>query len=124
VRVVVRAEFARSSDANDSDVAQRIIFRLHSGLGKLIGPVGFDVLLARSLVLAQRTHPVLAGITAGAGGTLAGLDEATRDAAALQEAAMAIVSHVIELLVVLIGEDLAMRLVRGVWPEAAEEEKR
>ncbi len=124
VRLVVRAEFARSGGAKDSDVAQRIMLRLHSELGKLIGPAGFDVLLARSLVLARRTHPVLAGISAGAGGTLAGLDDATRDAAALQEGAMAIVSHVIELLVVLIGEDLAMRLVRGVWPAAAEEEKK
>ena len=37
---------------------------------------------------------------------------------------MAIVAHFMELLAVLIGEDLAMRLLRDVWPAAAEEEER
>ncbi len=37
---------------------------------------------------------------------------------------MAIVAHFIELLVTLIGEDLAKGLVRNVWPEAVEEEER
>lgn len=52
VRLVVRVELARGGGAKDSDIAQRIISRLHPELGKLIGPAGFDVLLARSLVLA------------------------------------------------------------------------
>jgi len=123
VRAVVRAELARGGGAHDSVVAQRIMMRLHQELGKLIGPIGFDVLLARSIVLARRAHPVLAGITAGPGGALAGLDDAARDGIALQEGALAIVSHFTEFLVMLIGEDLAMRLVRDVWPAAEEEKK-
>jgi hypothetical protein len=123
VRAVVRVEIARGGGAHDLDVVQRILTRLHHELGKLLGPAGFDVLLARSLVLARRAHPVLAGITAGPGGVLAGLDDVARDGDALREGAVAIVSHFVELLVVLIGEDLAMRLV-DVWPAAAEEEKR
>jgi len=96
--------------------------RLHLELGGLIGAAGFDVLVARSLVLASRGHPVLAGISAGSGGTLLGL-EALGDRAAAEEAAISIVAHFIELLSVLIGEDLALRLVRNVWPAAAEEEE-
>ena len=96
---------------------------LSAQLGKLVGPTGFDVLLARALVLAQRTHPVLSGVTAGASGTLIGLDDPTRDRVALAKGGMSIVAHFIELLVALIGEDLAMRLVREAWPEAAEEEE-
>jgi hypothetical protein len=118
---IARAEVARGGGEHDFDVAQRIMMRIHQELGKLLGPAGVDVLLARSVVLARRAHPVLAGITAGPDGTLAGLDDAALDGVALQEGAMAIVSHFIELLVVLIGEDLAMRLVGDVWPAAVEE---
>ena len=97
--------------------------RLRQELGKLIGSAGFDVMLARSLVLARRTHPLLTGIMVVPGGTLTGFDQTARDPGALQESMAAVVSHFIELLVNLIGEDLAMRLVRDVWPAAAEEEK-
>ena len=124
VKTLVRAEVLRGGGVEDSGVAQRITMRLHKELGKLIGPAGVDVLLARSVVLARRAHPVLAGITAGPGGTLVGLDDAALGGAKLQEGAVAIVSHFIELLASLIREDLAMDLVRGVWPVAEEEEDR
>lgn len=104
-------------------MAQRIMLRFHDGLWKLIGSAGFDVLVARSLVLARKEHPILAGTSAGHGGALPGLDDAARDADALQRGAVAIVTHFIELLVTLIGEDLAMRLVRDVWPGLEEEEQ-
>ncbi len=120
---VVRAERARSG-GHGSDVVQRVMMRIHAELGKVLGPAGVDVLLARSVVLARRPRPVLAGITAGPGGTLAGLDAAGLPAAELQEGAEAIVAHFIELLVTLVGEDLTMGLVRNVWPEAVEEEER
>jgi hypothetical protein len=117
VQAVARAELARGDGADAADVAQRILTRLHQSLVKLIGSAGFDVLIARSLVLARRAHPALAGVTVGPGGRLTGVDDT---AMALQEGAMSVVSHFMELLVVLIGEDLAMRLVRNVWPAAAE----
>ena len=119
---VVRAEFARA--AHDFDVIQRIMTRLHQELGKLIGPAGFDVMLARSLVLTRRAHSLPTGITVGPGGTLTGFDQTGRDAGALQESIGAVVSHFIELLVNLIGEELAMHLLRDLWPAAAEEGKK
>ncbi len=119
----MRAELSRGGGEQDSGIAQRITMRLHKELRKLLGPAGIDVLLARSVVLARRTHPVLARITAGSGGTLTGLDNAALDGAELREGAMASVSHFIELLVSLIGEELAMDLVRGIWPAAAAEEE-
>jgi hypothetical protein len=124
VTAVVRFESARAGAAHDSEVIQRIMTRLHQELGKLIGSAGFDVMLARSLVLARRTHPLLTGIMVGPGSTLTGLDQPARDPDALQESMAAVVSHFIEILVNLIGEDLAMRLVRDVWPAAAEEQKK
>jgi hypothetical protein len=122
VRAVVRAEIARDGAGVDSHVAQRIMVRLHQELGKLIGAAGFDVLLARALVLARRARPSLAGIAAGPGGTLTGLADAGGDDGEQEEAATAIASHFIELLVTLIGEDLAMRLLRDMWPTATAEE--
>jgi hypothetical protein len=120
VKAVARAEQARGGGAENADVALRILSRLHQSLIKLIGSAGFDVLVARSLVLARRAHPALAGVTASPGGRLAGVDDAAGDPVARREATMAVVSHFMELLVVLIGEDLAMRLLRDVWPAAAE----
>jgi hypothetical protein len=100
------------------------MMRFHQELRKIIVAAGLDVLLVRALVLARRAHPLLAGITAGPGGTLGGLDDAARDAAAIQESAIAILSHFIELMVVLIGEDLAMGLVHDVWPAVEKDEKK
>jgi len=121
-RAVARAELAVGGGAHDSDVAQRIAMRLHKALGKLLGPAGIDVLLARSVALARRAHPVLAGVVAGSGGTLAGLDDAALQGPELEAGAAAIIAHLFELLVVLIGEDLAMGLIRSVWPAADKEE--
>lgn len=104
-------------------MAQRIMVGLHDGLWKLIGSAGFDVLVERSLVLARKDHPVLAGTNAGRGGALPGLEDAAGDPDARELGAVAIVTHFIELLVTLIGEDLAMRLVREVWPGLEEEEQ-
>jgi hypothetical protein len=114
VEAVFRAELAPGSRAHDGDVAQRTITRLRRELGKLIGLGGFDVLLRRSLVLARRAHPSLVAVSAAPEGVLAGLADAAHEGAA------SIVSHLIELLISLLGEDLAMRLMRDIWPAAEE----
>jgi hypothetical protein len=115
VKSIVSAELALGG-RDDSDVAQRIMTRLRTGLEKLVGTAGFDVLVARSLVLAKRTHPALAAVTVGPDGKLAGLDDVPRDGVGPEAGAMPIVAQFIELLVSLIGEDLALRLVRNLWP--------
>ncbi len=122
VRAVARAEGAHG-DAPVAEIAQRMLLRLHAELGKLIGSLAFDVLLRRALVLARRTHPVLANVTSGADAKLTGLDRAPGADDSLGDAALTIVSHFVELLVVLIGEDLAMRLVEDVWPAVMVDEE-
>jgi hypothetical protein len=123
VRAVVRTELARTGGARDCDAVQLVMVRLHKELERLIGRLGFDVMFGRSLLLARRAHPALAGITTGPGGTLAGLDGVAHDSVALDDGAIAIVSHFVELLATLIGEDLAMHLLRNVWPAVEKEEK-
>src|SRR5580704_15123278 len=56
---VVRAAMARGDDA------QGVTARLYESLANLVGPAGFDVLLARSLVLARRANPFLDNVVAG-----------------------------------------------------------
>lgn len=124
VRVIARAERAAGTGALDSHVVQRILTRLHRELGKLIGSAGFDVLLARSLVLARRAHPSFAEISAEPGGKLVGLDTGAADTAKLVDDRLLIVAYFIELLATLIGQDLALRLVRDLWTATAQEEQK
>jgi hypothetical protein len=93
----------------------RIAKVLHDRTGRVVGSGGFDVLFARSLVLARRRHPILASVSAAPGGLLS--DSAESDAAAMEPAIVAVFATFVELLSVLIGEDLALRLVRDAWPE-------
>jgi hypothetical protein len=126
VRAAAGAELARAAgtlDAQESDAAQLVMKRLYQQLAKLLGPAGFDALLARSLVLARRTYPALAGVSVASAGSLVGLGGSRDERVAQQPGALAVVAHFIELLVILVGEDLAMVLMRDIWPMAVEEEK-
>jgi hypothetical protein len=113
VKAVIRFELERGGEGH---VVQRVMLRFHDGLWKLIGPAGFDVLLARALVLARKDHPALVGVSAGLGGALSGLEAGPLADDALRAGATEIVSRFVELLAKLVGEELALRLVRDVWP--------
>jgi hypothetical protein len=123
VHAAAGAELELGGDEQGSAAAQRILLRLHHQLAELIGSAGFDVLLARSLALAQRAHPALARITAGPNGRLEGLPDFGREGARLDAEMLAIVCHFVELLVTLLGEDLAMRMIRDMWPAVADGER-
>ena len=123
VRTVADAELARGGGTSDSDAAQQIMKRLYDELATLLGPAGFDALVARSLMLARRVHPTLAGVSVASGGTLVGLGDPPGERVERAQGALAIVAHFIELLVVLVGADLTMVLMRDIWPLPAEEEK-
>jgi hypothetical protein len=123
LQAAARAQTAVAGERSPA-VTQRLLSRLREHLGKLIGPAGFDTLLARALVLAGRSHPTLTGITSGPGVKLevsSGLDLEGTD---FDEDALAIVAHLIELLVSLVGEDVAVRMLRDLWPVAPGDEAR
>ena len=79
----------------------------------------------------ERDMKKLIGVGVGPGGALTGQsDDLTRDRHASAQAAVAVVAYFIELLVVLIGEDLTMRLLHdlehasiGTAASAKEEEQ-
>ncbi len=123
VQAVARAQPALAGERG-SAVAQRILTRLHEHFVKLIGPVGFDTLLARALVLAGRSHPTLAAITAIPGGKLEVVSDLAPEGTRFDEDSLAIVSQLVELLANLVGEDVAMRMVSDLWPAASGDEAR
>lgn len=95
-----------------------VLTKAEAKLGRLIGPAGFDVLLARSLTLAARERPALANVSTSTGGRLEGLPETKHE---LEECTAALLSHLCELLMKFIGEDLATRVFRDVWPPATDD---
>ncbi len=118
---LVDAELARGASVWHATV------RLHASLAKMVGASGFDVLLARALLIAKKNHPILADFVAGPVGALTGkhdsandsANDSSRDHVANKQAAVAVVACFVELLVVLIGEDLTMRLLHDVWQGAS-----
>ncbi len=97
--------------------------RLQSHLVLLLGSAGVAALLMRALHLAQREQPLLAEVTVAGGPTacFAHLTESlagsTDEEASLVTATL--LTHIFDLLVMLLGEDLGMSPIRKLWPHAA-----
>ncbi len=113
---VVELELA-ADPSDPAGVVERVALKLHDALGKLVGSAGFDALLSRAMVLARRACPTLAEVRVLPAGGVEGFREATagQEQATILAAAEALLAHFVELLLVLIGEDLGMRLVRMPW---------
>lgn len=120
---------AAESQAQDTvlGAAERICIKLHLQLSKMIGQEAFQTLLARALTLAAAEFPHLNTIRIEANGSLVGLHGAAQarpqkapptltqqDAV---EGVVALIASLLELLFVLIGEDLTVRLLHVVSPE-------
>ena len=88
----------------------------------LLGSGGISALLRRALHLAQREQPLLAGaaVSGEPAACFTGLAESL--AASTDEeattAAATVLTHVLDLLVMLLGEELGMNPIRKLWPRA------
>ena len=119
--IVFEAARANSSDA-PVDTAVRVIGELRLRLIRLAGVDGFRSLLSRALTLAKAEVPSLNMVSVRADGSLEGFEgiEQTEEAgAAVGQAGMVLVAHLLELLVTFIGAPLTLRLVRDKWPDAS-----
>ena len=109
---------------NPSDVKVRAAFRTCEKLGhhlsKLAGVAGFWSLLSRALTLAKREAPWLAAVELKADGSLEGTGriETQQDRDDAERGGVVLVAQLLGLLATFIGQNLAMRLVREVWPDA------
>jgi hypothetical protein len=104
------------------EAAERVCQKLGMRLARLITQAGFRALIGRALHQAGSDFSFLTAVRAGAppDKCLEGLIEGMQDVEAAQaDAALsAIVASILGLLYTFIGEDLALRLVRDVWPDA------
>lgn len=112
---------AASKSAGDAHAheAVRVWEKLRVSLTRFAGADGFTALLRRALALAGSEVPSLKTIEAKPDGTLEGLDQLVADPTnGGPDAAVAITTHLLGLLVTFIGEPLTLRLLRENWPDA------
>jgi hypothetical protein len=122
-RRIVEQEAGGSSDPAASAAAvDTACLRLTNHMVDPLGSGGVTALLRRALHLAQREQPLLAGVAVSAepDACYSGLAEslAARTEAEATAAAATVLAHVLDLLVVLLGEDLGMKPVHKLWPRA------
>ena len=119
-------EMGRPATAGGPDVSavaaagERLVARVSIGLARSFGPYGAHALLARALIRAQASHPVLtnatlapvpaAGLTDGRPSNIVGLP-ATTSATDAMEAVTAWLTQLADLLGGLIGDELAATLL-------------
>jgi len=113
------------------EAVERADTRLRARLVNLVGLSGYTTLVARAVRLAQTEVPALERVTVDAGapggargeGSLRGVRDVVEsarvggDLGAAEAGLIAILAHIIGLLILFIGEDLALRLGREAWPE-------
>lgn len=109
---------------NSPDTAGRAAFRvcgkLRQPLSSLIGVVGFRSLFSRALTLAKEEVPWLEGITIRADGIIEFSQDMDAQLAEKEAArgGSALITQLLGLLIVFIGEALTLRLVHNLWPKA------
>jgi len=93
--------------------------KLRPLLTALMGNVGFRALISRALALANAEVSWLRAVHVKADGSLEGLGEleAQVDPEEMAEGSVVLAAQLLGLLVVLIGENLTLRLVSEAWPK-------
>jgi len=109
---------AEASDSPKHAVIN-ITERLRVALTRVAGADSFASLLRRTVVLAKAEVPALSSVKVGADGGLSGLHDLPTNAAAAadENAALAIATHLLELLTTFIGTPLTIKLIHSAWPD-------
>src|SRR6266581_1354980 len=106
------------SSGTKTPAACRVGEKLRAPLVTLMGNAGFHALLSRALALANAEVPWLRAVQVKAG-SFEGLDELQGqvDPEEIALGCIVLLAQLLGLLVVLIGENLTLRLVREAWPK-------
>ncbi len=105
------------NDGEELPAAALVCAKLGVLLTKLAGPAGYRSLLARALALARNEAPGLAEVTVEPNGSLTGIDKAQADPGTAEQGAVSLVSQLLGLLLIFIGEALTLQLVKEAWPD-------
>jgi hypothetical protein len=111
---------ARKTPGANPSAAFRVCEKLRELLSSLAGTAGFRSLLARAVALANQDVRWLKAVHVKSDGTLEGLGELEQEVSRsdFAKGEINLIACLLGLLVTFIGEDLTLRLVRDVWPEA------
>lgn len=109
-----------SASAASAAAVETACRRLKGELTDLLGSGGLAALMGRALHLAKLDSPLLAEVTVqtDASSCFSGLPKALARATDEEAAAAsaAVLAHLLGLLALLLGEELAMQPVRKLWP--------
>ena len=115
--LAMEAASPRSTDAHVHE-AVRVCEKLQISLTRFAGADGFTSLLRRAVALARVEAPALPSSEFKADCSLfEALAADSRNGA--NDAAVAVIAHLLELLVTFIGKPLTVRLMRVDWPDAS-----
>lgn len=93
----------------------------------MLGSGGVSALLKRALHLAQREQPLLGGVAVSgeSDGCFVSLTEALASSSDEEATAAAatVLTHMLGLLIMLLGEELGMKPIRKLWPQATSARK-
>jgi hypothetical protein len=101
----------------------RVYEKLRGNLCVLVGVAGFQALASRALTLARSEVPGLGAVQVAADGKLEGICEIEprmkADGKWIDEEGVILISSLLGLLHMFLGEALTMNLVLNVWPDVA-----
>jgi hypothetical protein len=106
----------------------RVYEKLRQGLGEVAGTAGFQSLASRALALARAEAPSLGAARIAADGSLQGLgeiehqmdtDKDRADESPTGDGGTILISRLIGLLLLFLGEALTLSLLRVTWPGTA-----
>ncbi|XXY45770.1 hypothetical protein WME91_37790 [Sorangium sp. So ce269] len=118
-RIIERELAGREDPADIAAGIEGAFRRLYEVISTVIGPIGFQAVLARAVHLTRRTDPGFGAcdVTCGETVVMKGLSGMIEREGATQAsaAAVALLGNVIALLCSFIGEDLTFRLLHRGW---------
>ena len=99
----------------------RVYEKLRLSLSELAGSAGFHALASRALSLARSEVPSLSAVQVGTDGNLEGLStiEPSMKVEHDHEGGIILISRLLGLLFIFLGEALTLSLLRDAWPDAA-----
>ena len=116
------ADAGNPSEPVESQIL-RVYQKLRQCLGELAGTAGFQSLATRALSLARSEVPSLGTVQVGADGNLEGMSAIERSIEVEQnpvhEGGIILLSRLLGLLFIFLGEALTLSLLRDAWPGAA-----
>lgn len=119
-RRIVEHEAGGSDPSAAAAAVETACGRLKDHLVDVLGSGGVSAVLGRALHMAQRQQPFLAGVAVSRdrAACFTGLAEslARKTDEEATTAAATVLAYVLDLLVVLLGEELGMKPARKLWP--------